>query len=82
MRLNFWKIRKGEKSNNFFLNLEKKRGIQGQIRKIIVNKKEISDEKRINVEIELFHKNLFTKCREISCSAHNIFKHTSVTYTK
>ena len=41
------------------LNLEKKRGIQGQKLKIIANKEEISDEKRINVETELFYKNLF-----------------------
>ena len=52
---------KGKKSNKFFLNLEKKRGIQGQIQKLIVNKKEISDEIRINVEIKLLSKKLVKK---------------------
>ena len=51
--------KKKKKSNKFLLNLEKKRGIQGQKLKIIANKEEISDEKRINVETELFYKNLF-----------------------
>ena len=31
----------GEKSTNFFLGLEKKRGIQNRIRKLIVEEKEI-----------------------------------------
>ena len=39
--------------------MKKKRGIQGQKLKIIVNEEEISDEKRINVETELFYKSLF-----------------------
>ena len=36
---------KGEKPNDISLNLEKKREIHGQIRKVIANEKEISDEK-------------------------------------
>ena len=32
----------GEKSLKFLLNLEKRRGIQGQIRKLIVNNQEIT----------------------------------------
>ena len=32
---------RGEKSSKFFLNLEKRRDIQSQIRKLIVNNQEI-----------------------------------------
>ena len=39
---------KRKKSNKFF----PKREIQGKVRKIIVNEKEICDEKHINAEIE------------------------------
>ena len=44
----------GEKSSKFFLNLEKNRAIQGQIRTIIVNEKEITDEIEINKQISFF----------------------------
>ena len=36
-------VKKGEKWYKLSLNLEKEHGIQGQIRKLIVNQKEISD---------------------------------------
>ena len=35
--------KKGKKSNKFFLNFEKKDGTQGQIQKLTVNVKELSD---------------------------------------
>ena len=40
----------GEKSTKFFLNLEKKRGNQNQIRKLII------DEKEIDGDVEIFKK--------------------------
>ena len=49
----------GEKSSNFFLNLEKNRAIQGQVRTIISNEKEITDESEINAHIASFYKSLF-----------------------
>ena len=49
----------GEKSSKFFLNLEKQRAIQSQIRTVIVNEKEITSESEINEQISLFYKNLF-----------------------
>ena len=36
-----------EKSSKFFLNLEKRRGIPGQIRKLIVNNQEITHQNKI-----------------------------------
>ena len=47
----------------FFLNLEKRGGIQDQIRKLIGNGKNISAEKRIRAEIELCYQTLFKKMR-------------------
>ena len=41
----------GEKSRTFFLNLEKKRGNQNQIRKLII------EEKEIDGDVEIFKKN-------------------------
>ena len=39
----------GEKSSEFFLKLEKRRGIQGQIRKLIVSNQEITDQNKIQI---------------------------------
>ena len=49
----------GEKSTKFFLNLEKQRGNQNRIRKLIANEKEINNETEILNEIKLFYKTLF-----------------------
>ena len=49
----------GEKSTKFFLNLEKNRAIQGQVRTILSNGKEINDESEINTHITYFYKSLF-----------------------
>ena len=68
-----------KRKHKVFVNLEKERGIQGQIQQFTVTEKETSDEKRINADIELFKKK---KCKEIFCWAHNIFRYTFVTYTK
>ena len=56
-------VKKREKSKKFFLNLEKRGGIQDQIRKLIGNGKNISAEKRIRAEIELCYQTLFKKMR-------------------
>ena len=45
----------GEKSSKFFLNLEKSRAIQGQVRTIVTNEKEITDESEINAHIASFY---------------------------
>ena len=45
----------GEKSSKFFLNLEKRRCIQGQIRKLIVNNQEITHQKKIQNELLFFY---------------------------
>ena len=49
----------GEKSTKFFLNLEKKRGNQNQIRKLIIYKKEIDGNVEIFKKIENFYETLF-----------------------
>ena len=51
----------GEKSTKFFLNLEKQRGNQNRIRKLIVNQKEINNETEILNRIKLFYETLFQK---------------------
>ena len=49
----------GEKSTKFFLNLEKKRGNQNQIRKLIIDEKEIDGDVEIFKKIESFYETLF-----------------------
>ena len=49
----------GEKSTKFFLNLEKQRGNQSRIRKLIVNEKERNNETEISNHIKLFYETLF-----------------------
>ena len=49
----------GEKSPKFFLNLEKRRGNQGQIRKLIVNNQEITHQNKIQNELLFFYETLF-----------------------
>ena len=44
----------GEKSSKFFLNLEKRRGIQGQTRKLVVNNQEVTDQNKIQNELKHF----------------------------
>lgn len=60
----------GEKSSKFFLNLEKHHAIQSQLRKVIVNEKEITSPEDINNEIFHFYKNLFTE--KISSSKERV----------
>ena len=49
----------GKKSSKFFLNLEKRRGIQGQIRKLIVNNQEITHQNKMQNELLFFYETLF-----------------------
>ena len=50
---------KGEKSSKLFLDLEKRRGIQGQIRKIIVNNQEITYQNKIQNEVLFSYETYF-----------------------
>ena len=60
----------GEKSNKFFLNLEKTRASQGLIQALVKNEKEINDPIEINTEIQLFYKKLLTE--NLSISKENV----------
>ena len=59
----------GEKSSKFFLNLEKSRAIQGQVRTVIYNDKETNDETEINNHIYSFFSYLY---KETSFSSNNL----------
>ena len=58
-----------EKSSKFFLNLEKSRAIQGQVRTVIYSDKEINDETEINNHIYSFFDYLY---KETSFSSTNL----------
>ena len=47
--------------NNFFINLEKNRFVQSQIRKLIIEEKELTEQNEINNNIFTFYQNLFSK---------------------
>ena len=49
----------GKKSTKYFLNLEKNRGNQNQIRKLIIDEKEIRDDVEIFKKIKSFYETLF-----------------------
>ena len=44
----------GEKSSNFFLNLEKSRAVQNQIRNVLIDNIEVNNQKDINKELYLY----------------------------
>ena len=48
-----------EKSTKLFLNLEKKRALEGQIRKLIIGNQEIIDQNKMKIELQLFYRNVF-----------------------
>ena len=52
-----------EKSTKFFLNLEKQRGSQNTIKKLVIDDKEITEQTHILKHIREFYENLF-KTRE------------------
>ena len=60
----------GEKSSKFFLNLEKSRAIQGQVRTVIYNDKETNDETEINNYIYSFFNYLYKET--LSFSSNNL----------
>ena len=49
----------GEKSSKFFLNLEKSRAVQNQIRNVLIDNIEVNNQKDTNKELYLYYKNLF-----------------------
>ena len=51
--------KEGENSLKFFLNLEERKGIQDQIRKLIVNNQEITDQNNVQNELLFFYETLF-----------------------
>ena len=56
----------GEKSSKFFLNLEKSRAIQCQVRTVIYNDKETNDETEIDNHIYCFFKYLYKEALSFS----------------
>ena len=63
----------GEKSSKFFLNLEKSRAIQGQVRAVIYNNKETNDETEINNHIYSFFNYLYKETLSFSTIMFIIF---------
>ena len=51
----------GEKTSRFFLNLEKNRFVQSQIRKLIIEEKELTEQNEIINNIFIFYQNVFSK---------------------
>ena len=56
----------GEKSSKFFLNLEKSRAVQGQIRYLLSGDNELTNKKEINNHLYMFYKSLFTENKKLS----------------
>ena len=56
----------GEKSSKFFLNLEKSRAVQNQIRNILIGNIEVNSQQDINNELYLYYKNLFNERQHLS----------------
>ena len=50
-----------EKSPKFFSNPEKNRFVQSQIRKLIIEEKELTEQNEITNNIFTFYQNLFSK---------------------
>ena len=55
-----------EQSSKFFLNLEKSRAVQNQIRNILIGNIEVNNQKDINNELYLYYKNLFNERQRVS----------------
>ena len=67
----------GEKSSKFFLNLEKSRAVQNQIRNVLIDNIEINNQKDINKELYLYYKNLFNERQHLSEHDVNNFLNTA-----
>ena len=63
----------GEKSTEFFLNLEKSSSSQGVVRFILKNKTEVKTQSEINKEVHKFYKNLFKENLNTSKEAISSF---------
>ena len=69
----------GEKSNKFFLNLEKSHAKENTVRKLISKGEEINDLSTVNSNIFHFYENLFKKNQNINeTSFSNLFSKLSV----
>ena len=51
----------GEKPTKFFLKLEKKKGVNGLVKNLITDGKEVNEQAGINKEIKNFFETLFKK---------------------
>ena len=65
----------GELSSKFFLNLGKRRAIQGQVRTVIYNDKETNDETEINNHICSFFNYLYKETLSFSSNDLEITSH-------
>ena len=65
-----------EKSSKIFLNLEKSRAAQNQIRNILIDNREINNQKDINRELYLYYKNLINETQHLSEHDTNNFLNT------
>ena len=63
----------GEKSNKYFLNVEKSRACQNILRKICSETQEITDHTKINSATFDFYANLFKEKLETNSESHNNF---------
>ena len=64
---------RGKKIIKIFLNLEKKKAVQGIVKKLQIENKEISNPNEKNNEINRFLKNLFAKTLQKSLPQVNKF---------
>ena len=55
----------GEKSSTFLFNLEKQYALQNQVRTLLCDQNEITEEKQINHQYHHFYKTLFTEKLQI-----------------
>ena len=72
----------GEKSSKFFLNLEKSRAVQNQIRNVLIDNIEINNQKDINKKLYLYYKNLFNERPHLSEHDINSFLSTVSNFSK
>ena len=73
----------GEKSNKFFLTLEKRQATQNIVRKVLSNEHEITDLSKINTHIYQFYQHLYNEKENVSedsiCKFLNDLTVTSLT---
>ena len=63
----------GEKSNKYFLNLEKHRAKMSSISRLVCDSREVSSQKDINNELHNFYKNLYSnRCTTSSSEVSNM----------